>query len=287
VSALQLSVIIVTHNSEDHLADCLRHLSKATAGLDLELIVVDNASDRSPRPVIESYFEQAVVLHNDRNLGFAAAANRGAEKAHGKHLLFLNPDVSVDPGAIANMDGFLAGQPRLGAIGGRLRWPDGTFQPTCRKLPTIYNVLFSRGSVLSRLVPSGEIYTLGDYDTPTQVPALAATLLMIRRELFVRLGGFDTRFFMYLEDTDLCARLQRRNYVNVFLPAAGGVHYWAEGSRAGRVKRLWHHHNSMWCYFRKHLPNLFSFAIVPVFLSLNFLLAVVSGKGSGGKRDAD
>lgn len=285
MGALQVSVIIVTHNSESHLGESLEHLHRAIQGISCELIIIDNASVRSPAANVHDTFPEAEVMGCDRNCGFAAAANIGARKAGGKHLLFLNPDVLIDPGAVSNMDRFLNGQPRVGALGGRLRWPDGSFQPTCRKLPTIYNLLFSRGSVLSRLVPRNEVYTLGDYDSPIQVPATAATMLMIRRDLFHRMEGFDERFFMYMEDTDLCARLGRRNYVNIFLPSAGGVHHWAHGSTAGRVRRLWYHHNSLWRYFRKHLPNLFSFLILPVFLSLNFGLAVVFGaRRRGGGR---
>ncbi len=287
MSALQVSVIIVTHNSELHLRDSLEHLRDALQGIDHELIIVDNASIQDPGIAVRSVFPEAELIAFERNLGFAAAANVGARKAGGKHLLFLNPDVLIDAGSVSYMDSFLAAQPRVGAVGGRLRWPDGAFQPTCRKLPTIYNILFSRGSVLARLAPENEIYTLGDYDSPTQVPASAATMLMIRRDLFHRMNGFDERFFMYMEDTDLCARLGRRNYVNVFLPLAGGVHHWGRGSTAGRVIRLWRHHNSLWLYFRKHLPNLFSFLILPVFLSLNFALAVVFGKRRSGGRRAD
>lgn len=285
MSAVQVSVIIVTHNSKMFLEDCLQHLARASRSLDVELIVVDNGSVEDPSDLVRRSFSEAVIIRHRENLGFAVAANSGALKAQGKHLLFLNPDVMIDQTAIANMDSFLSNQPRVGGVGGRLRWPDGSFQPTCRKLPTIYNLLFSRGSVLSRLVPANRIYTLGDYETPMQVPAAAATMLMIRRDLFERMGGFDKRFFMYMEDTDLCVRLSRRNYVNIFLPAAGGVHHWARGSTAGRVRRLWYHHNSLWLYFRKHLPNLFSFLILPVFLSLNFGLSIVFGsRGKGGGR---
>lgn len=284
MGALQVSTIVVTHNSELHLKNCLQHLVAAVENLNHELIVIDNASECSPIANVRSVFPDATIIESEGNRGFAAAANDGAEKAKGKNLLFLNPDVMVDRNAVSNMVDFLDNQPRVGAVGGRMRWPDGFFQPTCRKLPTIYNLLFSRGSVLARLVPRNEIYTLGDYDSPTQVPATAATMLMIRRDLFSRMGGFDERFFMYMEDTDLCARLGRRNYANVFLPSAGGVHHWATGSAEGRVRRLWYHHNSMWQYFRKHLPNLFSFLIVPVFLSVNFALALVFGSRTRGGR---
>ena len=281
-----VSVIIVTHNSERHLGACLQALKTALESLPHELIVFDNLSLDDPTSTIHSFFQDAMVIQSETNLGFAGACNRAAAKAEGEFLLFLNPDVIVDSTAVLSLRRVLESRRRLGAVGGRLRYPDGRFQATCRKFPTISNLIFSRGSALGWLLGGTQVYTLGDFEDPVQVPSTAATMMMIRRTIFNRVGGFDERFFMYLEDTDLCYRLQRRKYDNVFVPMAGGVHHWAEGSRESKLRRAWMHHISMWKYFRKHLPNGFSIVILPIFLAVNLLMVVTIGLiRRGGCRD--
>ncbi len=108
------------------------------------------------------------------------------------------------------------------------------------------------------------------------MPAVSATAVVIKRELFDRLGGFDTRFFMYMEDTDLSLRLGQNGHENLFVPEAGGVHYWGEGSRAGRVTRAVRHHGSVYKYFLKHVPNGFSTVLLPALLAVNLFFVVLT-----------
>jgi GT2 family glycosyltransferase len=126
-------------------------------------------------------------------------------------------------------------------------------------------------------------YTLDDSATPMEVEAVAATLVVVRRELFDQLGGFDERFFMYMEDTDLSYRAHKAGYHNVFLPMAGAVHQWAKGSEAGRVRRLYYHHRSVWKYFGKHFPGVASMIMLAPMLFVNFLLTAVFGTRQSGK----
>jgi GT2 family glycosyltransferase len=88
---------------------------------------------------------------------------------------------------------------------------------------------------------------------------------------------------MYMEDTDLSLRLHQAGYVNLFVPSAGAVHYWGEGGRQGRVRRLWRHHMSVWKYFLKHYPNGFSVILLPVLLAANFCLSVLFSSGGTGE----
>ena len=95
-------------------------------------------------------------------------------------------------------------------------------------------MLFSRGSVLSRLAGKSHEYTLPDYEKTTPVPAVAGTLMLVKRKVFEAMGGFDKRFFMYMEDTDLCLRLEQAGYSNYFVPSAGGVHFVGEREPGGK-----------------------------------------------------
>jgi GT2 family glycosyltransferase len=100
-------------------------------------------------------------------------------------------------------------------------------------------------------------------------------MMLIDRELFKLIGSFDRRFFMFMEDTDLCLRLTRSGFSNYFVPAAGGTHAWGQGSNAGRLRRNWYHHSSVWKYFLKHVPNGFSIIWLPLLLTINFILTAL------------
>lgn len=250
-------------------------LSLADEGV--ELICVDNNSADNSVQLLQEAVPETKVILSQSNLGFAAAVNRGAEQARGKYLLFLNPDVSLDNGAIKKLGQRLEELSAAGsgaAVAGRMRHPDGSFQATCREYPTLSNIFFSRGSILGFLA-GAKTYTLGDFTEATMVPAVAATCLLLRRADFEEVGGFDERFFMFFEDTDLCLRLRNLGCRMWFIPEVGGVHDWGEGGQvAGWRRALWHHQSAL-KYFRKHHPGLISSLFLPLALAVNFALRVL------------
>ncbi len=279
------SVIVVIHNSLPALVDCLEALKQAVRELSFELIVIDNNSSDSGTRAVTECFPESRIVENSTNRGFAAACNQGAKEASGEYLLFLNPDVQIDPGAAGSLVAAAGATERVGLVSGRLRNPDGSFQATCRRFPTIRNMIFSRGSAVSRLFGAGrssERYTLPDSTETIEVPAVAATMVMIERELFHKLQGFDERFFMFMEDTDLSIRLHQTEYCNLFVPSAGGVHSWGAGSDTGRIRRLWYHHLSVWKYFLRHFPNGFSVLLLPLLLAVNLCLKTLSPSPRAG-----
>ncbi|HWR82281.1 MAG TPA: glycosyltransferase family 2 protein [Candidatus Deferrimicrobium sp.] len=271
----KISVIIVTHNSLPVLSDCLGSLKAGFNGCRHEIINVDNGSADGSRATMQTYFPTAKIVAHQRNLGFGAACNAGAREASGDYLLFLNPDVIVDPDAIEQLIAAAESRKDAGVVVGRMRFPSGAFQATCRRLPGLGNMLLSRGSILSRFLRNGAAYTLPDFETISPVPVVSGTMMMIRRDVFDAAGGFDQRFFMFMEDVDLCLRLTRQGYTNYFVPFAGGVHLWGRGSNAGKFARNWHHHWAVWKYFRKHRPGLFTFVALPFALALNLLLVTL------------
>ncbi len=272
-----VSVIIVTYNSSATVTEALRAVSPANQPPVLETIVVDNNSTDGTVAHIAAEFPQVKIIPSDRNRGFAYGCNLGANAAGGEYLLFVNPDLVLDQGAIEQLLLAMRTRPRAGVTAGRLRYPDGQFQANCRHFPTISNLLFSRGSAigrifLNRLFRNSGYYTLPDYSEVTEVPAVAGTMMLIRRDLFKLAGGFDRRFFIYMEDTDLCLRLDMSGYKNLFVPQAGAVHGFGKGSSAGKFVRAWHHHQSLWRYFLKHYPNGFSLILLPVLLTVHLVV---------------
>ena len=275
-----ISVVIVTHNSLPALKDCLAALLRSQVESVLyEIVVVDNASTDGSADEAERIAPNATVLRLKANQGFASACDAGADAADGEYLLFLNPDVIVDPDALMTLLKVTREYPKAGLVTGRLRFANGEFQATCRQFPTAANMLLSRGSVLFQVLGSRvdkqERYTLSEFTGTTEVPAVAAAMVMIRRELFEQLGGFDRRFFMYMEDTDLSLRVSKQGHVNVFVPEAGGVHLLGEGSAISQFRRRRLQSLAVWKYFLKHHPNGFSVILLPILLTINLCLLAI------------
>ena len=271
-SAAKVSIIIVTHNSLPVLETCLKHLLVAAEKIQHEIIVIDNnSSDNSPS-FVKNFYPKAKLHLNRQNKGFASACNIGAELAESALLLFLNPDVFLDQPAITELLADYLRSDRVGSVVGRLRFPDGKFQPTCHQLPTFSNILFSRRGLIGLFSKENSRYTLPDYGKITAVPAAAATLMMISKKLFKQIGRFDERYFMYMEDTDISKRLIMAGFKNYFVPSAGAVHDWGEGSQAGALKRSFYHHLSLYKYFCKHRQDWLARFVFPLPLLVNFIL---------------
>lgn len=269
----------MTFNSQNTLKDSLTALKQAVIPESYELIIVDNNSTDKSLEIVNMYFPEAKVIKNIMNLGFAKACNIGVRNASGDYILFYNPDLIIDPNSIGNLLKIFDEVDNVGAVTGRMRFNDNTFQPTCRKFPTKENIIFSRGSIFPSFLKKSNRYTLPDYDKVTEVDAVAGTFTMVKKEVFEKIGMFDKRFFMYMEDSDLCLRLNQAGYKNYFVPKAGGVHLWGKGSSTGKLKRSYYHHISIWKYFLKHYPNSFSLLFLPILLFLNFTLSYVFKRG--------
>jgi N-acetylglucosaminyl-diphospho-decaprenol L-rhamnosyltransferase len=185
---LDLSVIIVTWNSADHIADCIGAL-RGELPFASEIIVVDNASSDDGPQIAASM--DARVLRNDTNEGFGRACNAGAAAAGGNVLLFLNPDTVVKPGAIKAARRALVAAPRVGAVGAALVTPSGAPQPATDEFIT-------PGRFIVRAVRTA----LGRSPATSQPKAgpvdwVIGAFLMVRREAFGEAGGFDTDNHMF------------------------------------------------------------------------------------------
>ena len=133
---IDLSIILITFNSLPALEQSLISLTKSH-NRNFELIVVDNNSTDDSVETLFSYFPDAQIIKNDKNLGFAKGCNIGASHAHADILLFYNPDLEIDPDSLGNIVDFMHETENVGAISARMRFPDDSFQSTCRKFLTL------------------------------------------------------------------------------------------------------------------------------------------------------
>jgi len=186
------------------------------------------------------------VLENERPLSFAANANRGFAETSGELALVANPDAVPERGAVEALRRHVAGHPRCGIAGPRLHYPDGTWQPSRRRFPTVGGTLVRR-TPLRLLIPPMERqrthYLLDEQpEEPVRADWMLGAFLLIRRELLDEIGGFDPGFRMYGEDIDLCYRAAKAGWERWYVPAARVRHaYDALTDRRFLTRRtLWH-----------------------------------------------
>ena len=251
-----VSVLIVSYNVKPLLLKCLEALY-AHADMPMEAVVVDNASSDGSAAAVASEFPDAVVLAQQRNLGFGRASNVGLERCQGRFVLLLNPDVTVNPQAVGRMADFLMRRQEAAAVGPRLMFPDGRLDPDARRSFPVPRTLFYRTVGLSRLFPKSR--TFGRHNmghvAETEVHEMdagTAACLMLRMTAIDRVGFFDPRYYMFGEDLDLCYRLKLGGWKIFYLPTASAIHHKGAAIKQAQSKMRYEQYHSMWTYHMKH-----------------------------------
>ena len=212
-SAPVVSVVVVNWNAGASLDRCLASL--AAAGPDTEVIVVDNASTDGSTAAATRDRPWARVIPTAGNLGFAGGANVGAAAACGDVLVFLNPDATVEPGALAELVRVLVATPEVGIAGGGLTDDDGRWQPATARFGVVPHLLCD--------TTLGRLHRRGRQDVQ-RVDWVYGTFMAVRRSVFEQLGGFDASYFIYGEDLDLCYRARAAGWGTLSVPRARARH---------------------------------------------------------------
>jgi hypothetical protein len=249
---MSVSAILVSHGHANELA---RSLPALLPQVD-EVVVVANlpgSADGVPAAVR--------VLENPRPLPLAANVNLGIEATSGAYVLNVNPDAIAEPGAVAALAAFADAHPRCGIAGPQLRWPDGSWQPSRRRFPTVRGTLVRR-TPLRRLRPPYETqrehYELEERPTePVPADWMLGAFLLMRRAMLDELGGWDAGYRHYCEDIDLCYRAARAGWERWYVPEAVVSHAYAAviDERFLSLHTLWHA-RGMARFVRKHPERL-------------------------------
>ncbi len=221
-----VSAIVVSWNRRDLLEAALRSLLRCE--LPLEVIVVDNGSHDGSVAMVEERFPQVRLLRNEENVGFGRANNQGMAVARGRYFFLLNSDAEVLPGALEQMVAYAETHPGVGVVGARLRFPDGRWQAEGMAFPSLWTE-FVRMTGLDRVVTVGEHRG----DQPYETDWVQGAAMLIRREVWESVGGFDEGFFLYGEEVDWCARIQAAGWRIAVVPQAEIIHH--GGGSVGRV----------------------------------------------------
>ncbi len=250
-----ISIIIVTYNNEQDIKNCLNSIYSQN-NVQLEIILIDNASKDSTVQIVQREFPQVRLQLNKQNLGYAHANNQGINLSQGKYLLLLNPDTRLKPDALFKMINFMDANLQYAALAPKLLNPDESIQSSLREFPS-YEILFWESTGLSKLFPSHRRFgrwRMGyfNYNKMAEVDQPLASCLLIRREVFKKIGQFDEIFPIFFNDVDFSKRMKKAGLKTVYLPDVEVYHYRGASTSQVRAKMIWEWHISLFRYFKKH-----------------------------------
>lgn len=278
-----VSFLIVNWNATNLLQECLKSIRQSVS-VPYEVVLVDNASsDATPKQLEEliKIIPKAKLLINDRNIGYAAANNRGIAICEAPFVMLLNPDVLIHRQCVERLIQFMMEHEDVFAVAPKMLYPDGRTQPSCRSFPTPLAILYSSLG-LDRLMPKSRLFgrykmTWWEHDDLRQVDQPMASALLVRKDSFVELGGFDEGFPIFFNDVDLCYRAKVRGFKIYFLACATVTHYHGASTRHLGGQLIIESHLSLLRFYSKHyrtsismLPYAFSRAIIMLAMPLRY-----------------
>jgi GT2 family glycosyltransferase len=247
---IDLSIIIVNWNTRDLLCQCLRSIQETADGIAYEIVVVDNGSADGSLPAVREAFPLVQLIANAENLGFARANNQGIRASRGRHVLLLNSDTLVRPGALAALVGFLEQHSDVGIVGPELLNRDGSVQLSWAAFPTLWSELSGKNIRARRRRPAR------DGREAYSVDWIGGACLLIRRAAIEQIGLLDERFFMYSEETDWCFRAWEQGWQVCYYTAARVVHFGGQSSRRASARMKAQLYRSKLLFMAKHYGAL-------------------------------
>lgn len=246
-----ISIIIVNHNGIAYTREAVRSILLHSQNS--EVIVVDNCSTDDSVETLKNEFSSLTVLALDDNRGFGYGCNRGAEEAKGKYLFFLNNDTLLSENTPSILASFLEKNPNVAACGPKLLNPDGTFQLSFGLEPSLINEWIVRQWQHPRKSEREAIMSsLERRYAHAKVDWVSGAALMMRKDVFQKLNGFDESFFMYFEDADLCRRIRDTSFSVMYLNMTSVTHLLGQSTKDGTSAKNLDYRRSQIYYYRKH-----------------------------------
>lgn len=260
--AIDVSVIIVNYNTKNLLNACLGTVFRTSGMVTSEVIVVDNASTDGSTAFIKAKYSSVYLIQNSKNLGFAAANNKGIQLSHGRYILLLNSDTEMREGVLDYMVDFMDKHSTVGASTCKVLLPNGRIDPAChRGFPTPW-ASFTYFVGMERLFPRSKLfgqYHLGykDMNRTHDIDSPMGAFFLVRREVVDQVGSLDESFFMYGEDLDWAYRIRKAGWRILFCPEKSIFHRKKQSGRAKenmviRRETDKHFYEAMAIFYRKH-----------------------------------
>jgi GT2 family glycosyltransferase len=280
-----ITIVIVSWNTCNLLADCIYSITQTTNELDVEVIVIDNGSVDGSQAMLSKQFPHVRLIQNQENVGFARANNQVLAMNPGHYALLLNSDALLLPNALEAMVDLAEAQPRAGIIGACLLNTDGSFQASHSPFPNLWQE-FLILSGLGRLFYGRWYPSRGPKEErgPQPVDYVEGACLLVRREAFEQVGGLDEGYFMYAEEVDWCYTMRKKGWQVWYQPKAKVIHLGGGSSQNRQPQREGDLYRSRVRFFRKHygdraarLLKLQIYALTAIKIMLHRLLWFVSG----------
>lgn len=259
----KVSAVMLNYNNKYFPKMCVEALGRSKVDFEYEVVAVDNASDD---PISLGYLDKAEeeglvrLVRSSKNLGFGGGNNLGAKEARGEYVLILNPDIFVNEDSLQKMVDYMDAHPDVGVLGPKLVYPDGQVQDSCRRNMRFMDLVIKR-TFLSRMPGFKKRvakYTMEDFDHDAvrEVDLLVGACFIIPREVYEQVGGFDERYFLFMEDFDLCREIHKAGYKVIYFPKTSVTHNHKRLSGGNVFKLLtrkvfWIHIQSAFKYFWK------------------------------------
>ena len=303
--ATRLAVVVVSWNVRELLAACLTSIFDElarTAGVSATVWVVDNASSDGSAEMVASQFPAVQLIANADNRGFAAANNQALRAAGFESqmpaaqlpdfALLLNPDTTLEDGALRHWLNAAAAWPHAGVVGGALRYPDGAFQHSAFAFPTLAQIFLDFFPLHHRLISSrlNGRYPRGWYEAgkPFPIDHPLGAAMLIRRQAILDVGIFDEGYFIYAEEVDWCMRMRAAGWPAICAPTAHIVHHEAQSTRqvhSPMFVRLW---ESRLRLFARHYGPIFNWLARRLArFGLRHLRKQAEGQYAAGEMDAE
>ncbi|MBW3555906.1 MAG: glycosyltransferase family 2 protein [Actinobacteria bacterium] len=243
----EVSAVVVNYNARDHLLECVASLRAEGV---VDVVVADNASVDGSEVALRAAHPDVHYHQTGSNLGYGAAANRGAARTDATtgYLLCMNPDAVLEPGSLKALVETLESRGDVGLVGPRIERPDGTLYPSARTFPALGDAVGH--AFLGLLWPHNPFtrrYRMLDWDhaVAADVEWISGACFLIRRTAWEALGGFDETYFMYAEDVDLCWRAGRAGWKVTYEPAARVVHVQGVSTDRHPYRMIAEHHRAL------------------------------------------
>ena len=279
---MKLSVIIVNYNVKYFLELCLHSVLRAAEGVDAEVIVVDNNSKDESCSMVRVKFPSVILIENKENAGFSRANNQAVAIAKGEYLLFLNPDTVMPEDFFSKTLAYMDAHPEAGALGPKLFDGKGQYAPDAKKSFPSLSVALFKTTGINKLFPKSPYFNkyyavhIGENETAA-VEVLSGCCMMVRLSVVKEIGGaFDEDYFMYCEDVDLCYRIQKAGYKNIYFPEASLIHYKGESTRKMTLTYVRIFNEALIKFVKKHYSKRDT-ALYLLFANVGIAMRAVTG----------
>ncbi|MBC7499646.1 MAG: glycosyltransferase family 2 protein [Herminiimonas sp.] len=228
-----ISIVVVSYNTSELLIPMRRAILASKGDLNLQTIVIDNASKDESVATLEREFSESTLICNKKNVGFGRANNQAVPLVTGRYVLLLNTDAFVASDTLSATVKYMDEHPECGILGTRLVGRDGDLQPVCRNFPNPWNVFLQR-SGLTRFFPATKMVDepFPNDDIPRECDWVVGCYLLVRRSVIEQCGLFDPRYFLYFEEVDFCKRAKRSGWKVIHFPSTTVIHLGGESAKS-------------------------------------------------------